>query len=649
MKKVLPGLLDRQRFLKREVVSLVGAVSRFFISAIFSVLLFGLWVNAGSAFAFAEQVELKESNIKESYDLIVVGSDPEGVAAALSGARNGLSTLLVDTRPVLGGLMTVGWLNTIDMSYGPQCEILNGGIFSEFFSQLEGDSFDVQTATNVFHQMVNEEENLDVLMQMEKVEPVLEKGRRLDQVKGVNITVNGDVQEISAFAVIDATQDADLAALAGVPYTYGQADFGRPERNMAVTLVFRLEGITSQDWSNIMYYLNYKDRDRNSGANYRSAWGFGNEAESYNPMSERVSLRGLNVGLQNDGSVLINALHIFDVYPLRAESKEQARTRAIMELPRVIEFINREIPGFANARLAGVATELYVRESRHILGEYRLTIEDVLENRDFYDRVAFGSYPVDVQSTSVRDRGYVVGNPVKYAVPFRCLIPQGVENLLVVGRSASFDSLAAGSARTIPVGMAAGQSAGAAVALSMEEKKSFRELAQSTHHMEKLQQRLNEQGMALEPFEIPPHEVIGHWAYSGLKFMRGLGIARGGYNNDYGMDLIMDTGEFLNVLLEAAMQTEAKIQFVRPQLPGGELNIYQVARVFCRNMGQILDGEEAFDYLKQKGFWDEQVLEKINENDQLVTRGAAYMLVQDYLDLVGYEDPSLKYIRTEGK
>ncbi|MDO7786895.1 FAD-dependent oxidoreductase, partial [Desulforamulus aquiferis] len=95
--------------------------------------------------------------LTDSYQVVVVGGDPEGVAAAVAAARSGMKTLLIDTRPILGGLMTQGWLNSLDMNYGPGRVILNKGIFQEFFDKIEGDSFDVTTAANVFHEMVNKE------------------------------------------------------------------------------------------------------------------------------------------------------------------------------------------------------------------------------------------------------------------------------------------------------------------------------------------------------------------------------------------------------------------------------------------------------------------------------------------------------------
>ncbi|MCD5407244.1 MAG: FAD-dependent oxidoreductase [Desulfotomaculum sp.] len=150
----------------------------FILAAVVLIICFGLvyLANGSQPQPVIMEPPDKPAVTSTGYDLIVVGSDPEGIAAAVSGARNGLSTLLVDTRPVLGGLMTLGWLNTIDMNYDPNGEILNRGIFLEFFEQVEGDSFDVGTALKVFNQLVKNEPNISVLLDVEGIEPLVEAG-----------------------------------------------------------------------------------------------------------------------------------------------------------------------------------------------------------------------------------------------------------------------------------------------------------------------------------------------------------------------------------------------------------------------------------------------------------------------------------------
>jgi hypothetical protein len=590
-----------------------------------------------------EQKEDIEAARVVEYDLVVVGSDPEGIAAAISGARNNLDTLLVDTRPGVGGLMTRGWLNSIDMNYGPGNKILNEGIFLEFYRRVGGDSFDVDYAQKVFNEMIDKESKLTRLLSVKKIEPLVEENGEAKKLLGVRVTTGaGEKVDVRARAVIDATQDADLAAAAGVPYSFGHEEIGLPGDLMAATLVFRLKGVTNLDWAVMQNYLNYRDNNPLSGCNLWSAWGFAEITRNYQPASLRIGLRGLNIGRQLDKSVLINALHIFEVNPLDPESRQRARMEAIAELPRLVQFLKENVPGLKNAELAGYAPELYIRESRHIKAEYCLTIDDVLENRDFYDRVAFGSYPVDIQPTRPGQPGVVVGNPRQYAVPFRSLVPLRVDNLLVVGRSAGYDCLAHGSARTIPVGMAEGQAAGAAAALAIKERKTFRQMARSPGDMQRLQELLNRQGMKLAPFNIS-NPITQHPDYEGLKFIRRLGRAVGGYYNHYGLDDEMPDSRFIYCLSAAVKQTGARVK-AHPYLSteANSLTINDVAYMFCRYLGREMGKQEAFDYLSSLGFWDEKLLERVRRNNNVIKVGVGYTLIGHFIEWVEDYDSAVR-------
>ena len=196
----------------------------------------------------------------------------------------------------------------------------------------------------------------------------------------------------------------------------------------------------------------FKQGSADMGATKKMAWGYTEEGYGYEPQDKMMRLRGFNVARQDNGNVLINALIIFGVDVLDPESKAEGIARGQRELEYILPYIRENFAGFEKAQLAGTAEQLYVRESRHIIGEYQLTIDDVLENRDQWDKIAIGSYPVDVQPTATQRYGTVIGSPDRYAVPFRSLVPLAVDDLLVVGRSASYKSLAAGSARVIPLG-----------------------------------------------------------------------------------------------------------------------------------------------------------------------------------------------------
>jgi hypothetical protein len=518
------------------------------------------------------------------YDVIVTGGDAEGIAAAVAAARCGAKTLLVDTRPVPGGLLTRGWLNTIDLNLGHSGLPLNGGIFSEIYQQLDDQSFDVAHMATLLARLIDSEPNLDYLSNALTILPIIGSDsrplfmpgqtlcpddRELPEklltnaqpaaahatapitLAGVEIFApTGQSARFNAKRLIDATQDADLAVAAGASWAlYGNDTWGEP-RNMAITLVFRLSGISASDWANMSSSL--KGNRNNTdllGGTRRSIWGFGEIMLEYKATTGHLRMRGLNIGRQNDGSVLINALLVFGFDGLNRDSRREARRLAEAELPHLLGFMQKRIPGMAAAEIAGTAPELYVRTSRQIATQHILSVDEVLENRDFADRIAFGSYPLDIQAQGPGQPGDVTGKPEQYAVPLRSLIPVGFSNLLVVGRSAGFASLAQSSARTVPVGIAAGQGAGVTAFISIRDNIFFDRIATTVQSIVDIQAMLTAQGVRIGPNPAGPPAETAHWAYAGLRFMRRHGHVSGGYANDYRLDDSISARAFANRLV----------------------------------------------------------------------------------------------------
>lgn len=472
---------------------------------------------------------------KEEYDVIVVGTDPEGVMAAISAARNGMKVLLIDgrDRDRLGGLFTLGGLNTLDLNNSPsqpsfsnKLKFLNEGLFREWFDQLEGTSFDTQTAANVFFKMVKDEPNIDLMMNVSEMQPVVEANDSMLKVSGLDVVGQDNSKtRIRAKIVIDATQDADIAAAAGAPYMTGREDLGDKEAKTAVTLVIKIKGITDEVWTAF-------GKRKGSGQFGTTIWGFPEAAEYVASDPDRVRVRSLNIGRQADGTALINAMMVFGVDPLDPNSRKEGYEIGKQEAPRFIDYMKQTVKEFEAVEYAGVAEELYVRESRHIVGEYVLSIRDLMENRDHYDAIAYGSYQVDLHSTGSKDAGYVLMKPMQYGVPFRSLVPLKVDDLLVVGRSASFQSMAHGSARVVPLGMATGQAAGAAAAMSIQDGVTVREMSKSQEYMDKLRSLLTEQGVDLKMNKLSTPYYLKHKATRGLLTAIGLLITTGGYNNE---------------------------------------------------------------------------------------------------------------------
>ena len=218
-----------------------------------------------------ENSNVAEQPIQEGmdYDVIVVGGDPEGVCAAVSSARSGLKTLLIEDDEALGGLMTLGKLNFIDICESRDGSILTQGLFMEFYDAVGGTAFDVETAKQFFYDWVVNEKNATLKLNTEFIKPVMDG----DTIVGVVVEENGEQATYTASRIIDATVDADVAAAAGAPYTVAGEDIGEKERHMGVTLVFELSGV---NWDKVVDYLENDDNE-GTGATDKTAWGYTRE------------------------------------------------------------------------------------------------------------------------------------------------------------------------------------------------------------------------------------------------------------------------------------------------------------------------------------------------------------------------------------
>lgn len=480
-----------------------------------------------------------DKNTKD-YDVVVVGGEPEGVAAAIAAARNGANTLLIEKRDGLGGLMTYGMLNFIDIARDPKGKILNSGIFAEWHKLVGNDDvFDVVEGKNAFLKLVQAEPNLTLALSS-TVEKVITENH---QVTEIIVKDPSGQHSYTAKRWIDSTQDADLAALAGVPYFIGGEDLGIKDQKMAVTLMIHLKNV---DWPGIKAAITTKKFGYGK-MTATAAWGFGKLHQLYQPIDPTTHLRGLNIAKEKDGTVYINALQIFGADELKETTRQDAILRGKAETKFILAYLRKEFPGFENAAIADYPPELYVRETRHIQAEYQLPISDVWENRDQWDSIGFGGYPVDVQATSPNNYGFVIAKPKQYAIPFRSLIPLKVDNLLVASRASGFSSLAAGSARIVPTGMTVGQAAGTGAALSIQHEIDFRNMSKDRMLIAQLQQTLRKQGTLLYPFKSSyPYE--GQPYYPAIRKLLTYGLISGGYDNNLQVNEPITEASFVNLL-----------------------------------------------------------------------------------------------------
>ena len=466
------------------------------------------------------------------FDVIVVGSEPEGIAAAVAAAESGARTLLVTRDGRVGGLFVLGGLNSLDVRTEP---LVQRGFFERWWDRVGREAaFDVGRAEAAFGASLAEA-GVMVELNAEKVGAVLEQRRM------VGVWVGG--QTFRAAQVVDATADGDLAAEAGAPYTIGFRSLGVDAR-MADTLVFKVDGV---DWDALA-----EVSTREPGyaqVNGNAAWGpFGGVPAAYEAVQAGVRLRGLNLGRQADGSVLVNALLLYGVDPFSANSVTDGLRRGRLEAPRIVKYL-QTLPGFAEARYGGVAEQLYIRESRHFRTRCTLTVDDALGNAVRRGDVAAGSYALDVQTLTPNDDGYVYGVPEVYGVRLCVALPKRPENLWVVGKTAGYDPLAASSARVVPFGMALGEAVGVAAAGAARSGRTASAYAADPAAVAGLREALLKRGAYLPEVQVRvPSGPASHPHFEAYRTLRRKGLALGGYDNDPHLDEPMPALGFLYLL-----------------------------------------------------------------------------------------------------
>jgi hypothetical protein len=194
-----------------------------------------------------------------------------------------------------------------------------------------------------------------------------------------------------------------------------------------------------------------------------------------------------------EGIYKINHLRVFNTDATDSASMTRAHAEARRQVLASYEVL-LETPGFEHARITQVAPVLGVRESRHIEGKYKITVDDVASGTKFEDRIAAYAFGMDVHPRNAEMKGnFKIESANVYYVPYRAMLPEGCGNLLVAGKTVSCESQAAGGIRVMPCAMAIGQAAGAASAIALRNG-----LALDAVPADELQGVLREHGAILD-------------------------------------------------------------------------------------------------------------------------------------------------------
>jgi hypothetical protein len=429
----------------------------------------------------------RQTPIIRNTDVVIVGGGPAGLTAALAAQRLGVDVLVIERHGCLGGLMTSGFVTK------PQAPII-GGIPEEIFDCAQSlggargniryrlkngrytyfmSPIDPEIMKRVVFEKL-EEAGVDLLLHSLAVGCIQEKR----DVKGIILESKSGRQAVLAQVILDTTGDADVASWGGAPCRVGRP---RDQVPQPMTMMFKMGNV---NLNQIADYANANLDDFTftffpeiSGLipadqqqlnmifeGFQQLQTSAYESEGY--ISPR---KGFNVktGL-GAGNVFINATRISEGSALNVNDLTHAEVNVRKQVTAFVAFLKQYVPGFQDAYLSATPSEIGVRESRRIVGEYTITLADILSRSQFTDVIAKGFGVIDIHEPGGRELRFEAIE--EYQIPFRCLIPQVIDKVIVAGRCISCDHESLGTIRTIPTCMYTGQAAGVAAALSVRQE-----------------------------------------------------------------------------------------------------------------------------------------------------------------------------------
>ena len=389
-----------------------------------------------------------------TYDVIVVGSGPAGVAAAISAGRNGAKILMIESLGRVGGISTSGMMSHFTGRCGNKLylEILDRAkVKNYFFIDREKKYIDPELLTLTYLEML-EEAGVDILLYTTFCDVIMEK----NIVKGIICHNKGGFCRYDAKVIIDASGDGDVAYKSGAEYFKGRESDGKMQ---PATLMFKVGGVDTEKavFPGSFETLVHTDK-----------------GELQSLARERLPHPAGHVLLYLStlpGIVTCNMTNVTDIDGTSAEDLTKAEIVCRKQIPLIIDFLREYVPGYENCFIIGSASLIGIRETRHFKGVKTITEQEIAEAVQHEDAVVFDAY-FNFDVHNITGSGLDKTGSQKhfkqkngYTIPYGCMVPERVDGLLLSGRNISGTHMAHSNFRAMPICIGVGEACGAAAAL----------------------------------------------------------------------------------------------------------------------------------------------------------------------------------------
>lgn len=418
-------------------------------------------------------------------DIVVVGGGPAGIGAAFSAAKKGKKVIIIEQMNCLGGISTAGqhghiccyssWDEKNERIVGGTCFDIARRLVDEGYGTFDGICFDfeVERLKYTLEEMAKEIGNIQVLYYTQFSSVV----RNDKSIEYIIIQNKSGRQAIKAKMVVDCTGDADVAASAGVEFEKGRPSDGAMQ---PMTLMFQIGGhdhVPFQQFIDDGYYKKYNVEPNNNTHAQQLLWKEAQENGDMEPFQSRtmgwwwVSTRPDQVGS--------NFTHIVGKDATNAEDLTYATIEGRRQAYHCIDVFRKYLPGMENCWMSHTGSLIGTRESRRIMGQYKITADDIKAENEFFDSIGYGSFFIDIHNCTgagLDEECYYPRTGFKYQIPYRAIVPKDIDNLLVAGRCISCDHIALGSLRVMPQCFITGDAAGVAASMCIDSNVATKDI-----------------------------------------------------------------------------------------------------------------------------------------------------------------------------